>query len=372
MTAYATALDAEPEIPPYPLHVVYSVTNACNLHCAHCSAAAGRRSRGELGSSSATKLICELGELGVLDVALSGGEPLLRRDICELITAGSESGLRLGLATSGHGLTDARAAELLSSGLSRIQVSIDGDEVTHDRLRRCPGSYRTAVHAVRTSVGTGLRTNVCLTVSRTNRSQLEAACNMCVALGAARLNFSRFVATGRGGSDLDLTPMEWAHVATEIEHLTHRYSGSLEITTHLAQRVLLDPEVSRWPAFAGCQAGRGQAHVTPSGDVTPCVVLPIAIGNVKQTRFKDIWDHSSLVGAFKRRSVNGRCGECPVLRHCGGCRAVAFSSSGDPLGEDPRCWLNHTKEVGNDRQTEQAQESCGGVLRLCGRPQARR
>jgi radical SAM protein with 4Fe4S-binding SPASM domain len=94
------------------------------------------------------------------------------------------------------------------------------------------------------------------------------------------------------------------------------------------------------PAFAGCQAGRGQGCVTSNGTILPCVLLPIPIGNIRAGSFREIWTSSPTIAAFQDRSrLTGACGSCALRERCGGCRAVAYARTGDPFADDPRCWI---------------------------------
>jgi radical SAM protein with 4Fe4S-binding SPASM domain len=150
------------------------------------------------------------------------------------------------------------------------------------------------------------------------------------------------VPTGRGAHDLDLTKDEWHATIAQCIGLRRELSGRLEITTHLAQHALIDDEVLNNPTFVGCQAGRGQGCVTSTGDVLPCVLLPVPLGNIRDRRFVDIWRESPINKELASRTkLKGECGGCAVREQCGGCRAVAYARTGDWLASDPRCWLVH-------------------------------
>lgn len=323
-----------------PFHMVWLATNACNLRCRHCSSASACRLPGELDTEEALDLVDQLVELGVLDLGISGGEPLLRRDLFAVIDHARLRGLTVGVGSNGTTLTAANARRLADCGIGRWQVSLDGIGATHDHLRCSPGLFGRVVTAIGTAREHGLRVHVCCTVNRLNVDELEDVAALVESLGASRLNVSRFVPTGRGTDDLDLPAAEWRAVALRTMDLRHRHAGRLEISTHLAQQVLVDPRVADMPGYVGCQAGRGQGCVTATGDVLPCVLLPVALGNLRRRRLVDLWCSHPVIHALQDRSrLTGACGSCALRQRCGGCRAVAMAKTGQLLASDERCWL---------------------------------
>jgi radical SAM protein with 4Fe4S-binding SPASM domain len=290
-----------------------------------------------MSTSELKSLLDELSRLGVVDVAFSGGEPLLRKDLPALIAYAREIGLCVGTSTSGTLLTESRAIELRQAGLSRLQVSIDGLETTHDRIRGA-GVFRKAIDAVRTSVGLGIKTHICFTAMRQNFRELGDVIDLAASLGAAGFNLSQFVAVGRGGLEMRLSPAESRDVLLLWSKRRGLYP-SLRLTAHLAGLAIVDEEVATAPGFVGCQAGMHLACVGPTGDVTPCVLLPLVVGNVREQPFGTIWDSSPEIQALKARSLPGACGACAYRTRCGGCRASAYAQTGDYLRDDPSCWL---------------------------------
>lgn len=323
-----------------PFHMVWLATDACNLRCRHCSSASACRRPDELTTEEALALVDDMVDLGVMDLAVSGGEPLLRRDLYEILDHVRLRGLSVGVGSNGTTLTAATARRLLACGVNRWQVSLDGIGESHDRLRCRPGLYDRVLEAIATARDAGLRVHVCCTLNRSNWDQIEAVAEVVADLGVHRLNVSRFVPTGRGSRELDLSPAEWRRAVERCARLRRDMAGRLEVVTHLAQQILVDPAVERMPGFIGCQAGRGQGCVTATGDVLPCVLLPVTIGNVRRQRLARLWDSSPVIQALQDRSrLAGACGTCPLQSRCGGCRAVAYARTGDFLAKDERCWL---------------------------------
>lgn len=325
------------------LHMVWLATNACSLRCAHCSSGSGKAADGELDTAEALDLVEQFAEVGVVDMAISGGEPLLRRDLPEIVAHAVELGIRVGVGTSGLKLSSSRLAALRDAGLARLQVSLDGIGTAHDALRRHDGLYDKAVAGIVLAREMGLRVHVCCTINRYNADQLGRLADVVADLGVARFNFSRFVPTGRGAEGtaaLDLSSEQWRVVATECLEIRDRYAGRMEVVTHLAQQIAIDPLVAVMPAFVGCQAGRAQGCVAADGTVWPCVLLPLAMGNVRDRRLDEIWRTAAVARDLRDRTrLDGECAGCGLRERCGGCRAVAYARTGNHLATDPRCWI---------------------------------
>lgn len=328
-------------IPETPYHVVWLATDACTARCLHCSSNSAKRSPDELSTGEAKGMVDQLVAAGVVDLGISGGEPLLRRDMLEILAYAKSRAMSVGIASNGAKLPPARAAALAAIGLDRLQVSLDGFEEQHDRLRCWPGLFERVLASIRTAHNAGLKVNVCCTINQFNVDTLEPFVAFLAGLEIGRLNLSRFVATGRGTDYLDPGDRAWRGIIERCGRLKSAYAGRLEIVTHLAQQILVDDEARSTPAFAGCQAGRGQGCVTANGTVLPCVLLPLAVGNIRQASFREVWTSSPTIQALQdREKLQGACGTCPLRERCGGCRAVAYARTRDAFAADPRCWID--------------------------------
>jgi AdoMet-dependent heme synthase len=343
MTAPATRrtpLAAGGYRPTAPFHMVWLATDGCNARCLHCSSGSTRRSPEELTTAEAKDLMTQFAGIGVVDLAVSGGEPLLRRDLFDVIGYARDLGMSVGIGSNGGRLTGRQAAQLADSGINRFQVSLDGPKAAHDRLRRWPGLFERVLDTIDTVAALGIRVHVCCTITRLNVDELEEFVSFLATRPIRRINFSRYVPTGRGTALLDLDDSRWRDVLQRCTALRDAYFGRLEITTHLAQQILVDPCVGHMPGFIGCQAAVGQGCVTATGDVLPCVLLPIPMGNIRRRPFVEIWRDSPVAANLRNRAeLRGACGTCALRERCGGCRAVAYARTGDYLATDPRCWL---------------------------------
>lgn len=346
-----------------PLHMVWLTTNACNARCQHCSSNSAKRSRDELSTTEVLQMLDEFAEVGVVDLGISGGEPLLRKDLFVVIRHARSLGMTVGVGSNGTTVTESVARRLEQSEVNRFQLSLDGLEPSHDRLRCWPGMFQRVLRSVNLVLERGIRTHVCCTITRLNHTELESFTALMAGLGVHRINFSRYVPTGRLAGQLDLAMAEWRRVIELCVRLRDEYRGRLEIVTHLAQQVLVDPEVADMRSFVGCQAGRAQGCVTANGTVIPCVLLPIPLGNVRSAPFGEIWRNAGVVRELQARSgLKGACGCCPHRSRCGGCRAVAYARTGDYLATDERCWLAAASSPSFPNGAEFDTTVCTGVL----------
>lgn len=326
--------------PEMPFHMVWLATDACTARCLHCSSNSAKRKPDELKTEEVFDLIDQLASAGVVDFGISGGEPLIRRDLFDIIAHAKARGMSVGVASNGAKLPEPVARRLAGLRLNRLQLSLDGLPQAHDALRLWPGLFERVRTSIATARAHGLRVHICCTINRLNADHLEAFVELLAGLDVQRLNFSRYVPTGRGTDKLDLSDAEWRAIIETTSLLKSRYAGRLEIVSHLAQQILVDDEVADMPGFIGCQAGRGQGCITANGSILPCVLLPVSVGNIREAPFASIWSTSSVIRSLQdRTNLEGTCGSCAVRSRCGGCRAVAFAKTGRLFAQDPRCWL---------------------------------
>lgn len=321
--------------PSFPLHFVFILGYRCNLICTHCSSNADRHGPVGYTTAEAQDILCQMANIGVVDVAFSGGEPLLRRDLEDLIRFAREKGLSAGTSTNGYALTRRRAHSLKAAGLDRLQVSLDGTREAHERVRG-KGAFDKAVTAIQRSLEAGLRTHICFTAMRSNAHLLPEMLDLALKLGVAGFNLSQFVPTGRGAAAEGLEP-QMAKQLIKIWLDAKARHPALHLTAHSSGLAALSPDAEH--CRGGCQAGISIGCITPDGDVTPCVMFPLSLGNLRDRELAEIWLASPIVSALKSRAVGGACASCPHRIACGGCRAAAWAITGDMMAEDPYCWL---------------------------------
>ncbi len=327
-----------------PLHLVWALTNACNVRCIHCYASSAARLPDELQYDEIIQNVNILANDGLLDLAISGGEPLMVKHLNHIVEHAVGLGVNVGIGTNGWALTSTRAKELASAGVGRIQISLDGMQRTHDIVRRRAGMFDRAKRAIENSIDASLKTKVCFTIHRGNYEQLYEVFEYALELGVSGFNLSQLVATGRASKDLDLPPSQWRDILMWWHDMRRRHP-EVDMSTHLAQIALVAPELTGSPMFRGCQAGMAQGAIAANGDVYPCVVLPYTVGNIRRLSVREIWTNSPVLRTLRdRRNLAVACQCCPIREKCGGCRGNAYALTSNMYESDLRCRYRPTDE----------------------------
>lgn len=319
----------------FPLHFVIILGYKCNLKCKHCSSSADSGRTLGYSTSQATAIINQMADIGVVDIAFSGGEPLLRRDLEQIIAFANSKGITTGTSTNGFAMTARRARQLKMAGLDRLQVSLDGLKEEHERIRG-HGTFNRALAAIERSLEARLRTHICFTAMRSNAHLLPEMIELALELGVDGFNLSQFVPTGRGSLAEGLPP-ETAKRVLQTWLAEKSRHPDLHMTAHSSGLAALSPDAEH--CRGGCQAGISIGCITPEGDVTPCVMFPMSVGNLNRNTLREIWASSPEIARLQSRAVEGVCGGCPHRLECGGCRAGAWAVTGNTMAQDPYCWL---------------------------------
>jgi putative heme d1 biosynthesis radical SAM protein NirJ2 len=325
-----------------PSLVSWNITRQCNLTCAHCYRDAGERpDPQELTTAEGVKIIGEIAEVGFRVLILSGGEPLMRADLYDLIAAAGGRGLRPVLGSNGTLITEGAAAKLRQAGLARAGISLDSaDPAYHNALRGSPTAWQDAVAGMKACRAVGLPFQINTTVTRQNQDQMLAITDVAMELGAVGHHVFFLVPTGRG-KDIADDMVQAALYEKLLEALLLKQKDiSIEIKPTCApQFVRIAERVGLQTRFSmGCLAARTYCVITPTGEVQPCPYLPIAAGNVHSESFMSIWKDSEVLRSFREKPLEGYCGTCRWGQRCFGCRARAYwASSGNYMAEDPWC-----------------------------------
>ena len=325
-----------------PSLVSWNITRQCNLTCAHCYRDARERADPqELTTAEGVTLIGEVAEAGFRVLILSGGEPLMRGDLCDLIAAAKERGLRPVLGSNGTLITESAAGKLREVGLARAGISLDSaDREYHNALRGSPTAWQEAVAGMKACRAVGLPFQINTTVTRQNQDQVLAITDAAIELGAVGHHVFFLVPTGRG-KDIADDMVQAALYEKLLEALLLKQKDvSIEIKPTCApQFVRIAERVGVQTRFSmGCLAARTYCVITPTGEVQPCPYLPVAAGNVHDESFASIWKNSEVLKSFRGKPLEGHCGTCRWGQRCFGCRARAYwASGGNYMAEDPWC-----------------------------------
>ena len=329
-----------------PHVVAWNLTRRCNLACAHCYIAAGSWHAGEeeLPTEACLRIVDEILAVNPAPMLiLSGGEPLLRRDLEEIAGRAARGGATVVVGTNGTRLTGERIASLQGAGVSGVAVSVDSlDASYHDRFRHGQDALSDTLAAIPRLRARGLDFIVQTTVTRGNRTELAMIAEWAAGEGAVAFNVYFLVATGRAEGMRGLTPAENEEVLGELVALERRWRGRMMVRSKcmpaIMRRVHEDDSGSPLLAYATrCPCGVQYCRITPDGKVTPCPYLPVVAGDLSESSFGEIWRESEVFARLRDGALEGRCGACEYRVVCGGCRARAYAESGDALAEDPAC-----------------------------------
>ena len=341
-----------------PLVMSWNVTRRCNLKCPHCYInATNEELRNELTTEEAKNLIDQISEVSRPLLILSGGEPLLRKDILELIRYGTEKGLRMGLGSNGSLIDATVARQLKAAGTKTVSISLDSvNPQNHDDFRGVPGSWQKAVNAIKALRENGLLVQVNTTVTQQNQHEIDEIMTLAEQLGVENFHLFFLVPTGRGAKITDISPEFYENMIRTAFAKTARHK--LNVRPSCApqfMRIAKDMGLDMRQWIRGCIAGLYYCRVYPNGDVTPCPYLPVKLGNVREKTFSQIWFQSEVFKNLRDPgALKGKCGACDYRGLCGGCRARAYGLSsdfidfcgdlhepaelmGDYLAEDPWC-----------------------------------
>ena len=365
-----------------PYVVSWNLTYRCNLACEHCYLDAGGAplvgtenfaDRSELGTDECFRVIDEIAAFAPECLTiLTGGEPLLRRDILEIVRRAAERELWVVVGTNGVRITENVATRLAEAGARGVSLSLDAlDPDRHDRFRKVRGAWRNTVEGAGILNRVGLPFIVQTTAGSHNIGELEAIADFAHDRLAAKVwNLYFLVPTGRGQFVSDMTPAQYDEVLASLYGIQKKYAGRMLVNAkcapHYIKTVLQNAAADPIPrpfdsaqgrpfdaaqgslgiagirtysgGAGGCPAGTHYMGIRPNGDVTPCPYLPVFAGTLRSSSLADLWNSSDLfVGIRRRNALGGRCGECEMNGHCGGCRARAYGMSGDLMAEDPLC-----------------------------------
>lgn len=326
-----------------PGEIIWAVTKQCNLRCKHCSMSEWNPE--ELTTEEGFALIEDAAKLGHVKFGFTGGEPLLREDIYDLIEYASSFDIQVVMATNGTLITKDVAKRLKKAGLERAAISIDGIESAHDEFRGVNGAFERSLRGIKACEEEGVAVQLFTMVTRTNYGEIPKIIKLADDLKLWRIYLIYLVAMGRGKeiSEVCLSTAENEQFFEDMMTKQKEAKTWLkpicnpQYWAYLKEAGLVDRVDGI--EFTGCTAGITRFHIFPNGDVTPCAYLPAKAGNIKESSFLEIVQNSEMFKALRARAVKGQCATCRYKRICGGCRSRAYGVTGDYLAEDPVCHL---------------------------------
>jgi radical SAM protein len=338
-----------------PRRVYWELTRACDLACRHCRASAVR----ERAANELTFTECQstLRALAAVEpprphVVFTGGDPLKRPDLVDVVRSATAFGLGVSVSPSAtERLTADAIADLKAAGVAALSLSLDGPTAAvHDGVRGVAGCFTRTVGTAADVVAAGIPLQINTLVTEETEPYLEAAADVVTSVGADRWSLFFLVSIGRGRQLSALDPWTaerrlrwlaanaraWPFTATTTEAPFFRRV----VIQRMRARGRSDGEIASSPAARGwgIRDGNGVMFIAANGDVTPSGFLPLVAGNVRSNDPLDIYRDSALFRALRVPAIfAGRCGRCEFRDVCGGARSRAWAASGDMLGEDPLC-----------------------------------
>lgn len=399
-----------PFTPAGPFEIVWNFTYSCNLRCKHCYEDAGGH-RSELTTDQAQVAIdalSQIAHIGLPALSFSGGEPLIRRDFCQVAAYAKKRIPFISIASNGTLITKDTAKNLKDVGVDYVEISLDGaTKEVHEDFRRVPGCFEKTMKGIKNCIDEGLDTCIATTVHKENLTETPKILELAEKLGVRFMHFN-YVPIGRAKQHLrlDLDPKERLLLLEMMgRKLVNRYMMAKEEEGETGETdIRVDRVFSTCPQFAsvvkrlakekgedytvpahyaaergvevaanflgGCGAGRLYVGLEPNGDIKPCVFFPTnrntVLGNILDDDFDDIWDNSNFLRELRTREklgtyiVGGQtlgCGNCQDKYICGGCRARSYSYfHGDVHGADIGCIDNEKlwEKMTNQRISESA------------------
>ncbi len=327
-----------------------NLTQRCNLACAHCYMDAETVQQGgknELATEEVCALLDEIaGRSTGTMVVLTGGEPLLRGDLEELVAHGAGRGLAMVVGTNGVALSDRRVQSLKAAGTMGVGISIDSlDPEKHDAFRGLPGAWKKTMDGIESCKRHDLPFQIHFSVTEANAGEVPSMIAFARAAGARVLNVFFLVCTGRGESMSDISPVTYERVLNQLV-AAQEQSADLLIRARCAphykriayQRDPASP-LTRAAGYegGGCLAGIHYCRITPEGGVTACPYIPAEEGSIRDQKFWDIWDQSPVFRSLRNPALQGKCGSCEFRKLCGGCRARPLAMDDSLMDTDPWC-----------------------------------
>jgi radical SAM protein len=390
-----------------PFLAIWEVTQSCDLACKHCRAAAQPIPHpDELTNAEGKKLIDQIAEMGVPIFVFTGGDPMKRKDVFDLIRYAADKGVQVALTPSATPLLTREAIfKLKEAGLVRLGISLDGSTPEiHDTFRGLPGAWARTIQAIQWANEAGIPIQVHTTISRHNAKDLDNLCSLFEKMAIVMWNVFFLVPVGRGQLDDLLSGEEFEEAFGKIYELSQRVNFQIKTTEamhyrrYLLQHNLEERRIGHGHPHGAAQTyepgtptadaktrtmswttrrvndGKGFLFISHVGNVYPSGFLPIHAGNVKETPLAEIYRNAPIFKSLRDTArLEGKCGACEYKEICGGSRARAYALTGDPLAPEPCCiyqpknWDSHL-----EREAEAFRQSAserGAFLAVTDEPQ---
>jgi AdoMet-dependent heme synthase len=338
-----------------PLNIYWEMTQACPLACRHCRASAMPNAHpDELSFEQGVAFLKQIGEFGepLPQLILTGGDPLKRRDLYELIDEARRLGIGVSITpAASEALTREVLVKLQQHGVEGLGLSLDGSTAErHDSIRQVAGTFDRTLQAIRWAQELEMPLQVNTLVAEETASDVPAIYELLKPYDVGRWSLFFLISVGRGKVLQPLSPeqgeqlMSWIYETSQVSPFTVATTEAPSYRRVALERMrasgLTGEQIKRSGAYRGfgIRDGHGIMFVSHTGDICPAGFLPLVVGNVKHDRVADVYRNApTFLALHDPTQFEGRCGVCEFHAICGGSRARAFGATGDPLAEDPFC-----------------------------------
>jgi heme b synthase len=345
--------------------IAWEITRRCNLSCVHCRSSSKMevKEHPDFSFDEAKRVLDDISSYAQPVIVLSGGEPLLRKDVFDIAAYGTEKGLRMCLATNGTLVTEEICHNIKESGIRMVSLSLDGaSAAVHDDFRNQIGAFEGTIKAAGLFRKHGIEFLINSSFTKRNQEEVPKIYKLAKELGATAWYMFMIVPTGRGQDILAelISPEDYEELLNwhydmekEEDDMLVRPTCAPHYYRIVLQRSKDDKEKFKRRSLKfstggskGCLAGQLICLIDVDGEVLPCSYFPKSAGNIRRQSFKDIWENSELFKSLRDfKSYKGSCGSCEYINVCGGCRARAYSMTGDYLAEEPFCNYSPREKV---------------------------
>ncbi len=338
--------------------LAWETTGACPLACLHCRASAVcEREKDELTTNEAKQMLASAAKLGNAIIIFSGGEPLLRDDLEEIAIEAVKLGHKPVVSCNdGRLLTDERLDSLKQSGISHFSFSIhSSSKEDHDSFVRTKDAYNNALEAFKRIKQHNMSFQINTTILPSNYRIIDDLKDWVISLGASAWHLFFIVPMGRAaetGSSIQISPEETDKVLRYVAENSDNWGIQVKVTcapqySRIRAELASQGKIKKIPPHLSrsCMAGGGFLFVSRKGDVKPCGYFELSVGNIREKSLENIYNSSPVLVAMRNSdSLEGKCGECPFKRMCGGCRARSYAITGNYLASDDSCTYRYTKK----------------------------
>ena len=327
------------------MNITIDITTKCNLKCKHCRTNSINH---DLTMEELEIIIDKCKEFKPMGVFISGGEPLTRKDIVDVVKATKRLAPTTILNTNSLLLTEDLLKELIDAGLNAIQVSLDGTEKFHDEIRGA-GKYKKTIEKMKliSKYKDKIELHISSLVTSLNIDYMEEFVKQIIdveKIDVKILGFKRFIPNNELAGKGNLGKDGLKKMYNTLEKLQTKYKNITNVVADFPIKNIYQSELAKEIMHkydlgcVGCSAGVNGICIRNDGTVSPCSLLYVSCGNILEENLDKILE-SEVMKKVIKRDIKGKCGTCNHKLICGGCRAAAYQLTGDYLAEDPECYI---------------------------------